>query len=55
MSVPWYTQEAPRIQPEFRELITEYANVQPQDVEKHVQTVREKAWRVVSRPTLPFL
>lgn len=47
-SVPWYHHEAPKLQPEFRELITNYANIQPQDVEKHVQAVRDKAWRVVS-------
>ncbi|KAL2274280.1 hypothetical protein FJTKL_03534 [Diaporthe vaccinii] len=49
-SVPWYTHEAPKLQPEFRELITNYTNIQPQDVEKHVQTVREKAWRVAPFP-----
>lgn len=47
-SVPWYIHEAPKLQPEFRELITKYANIQPQDVEKHVKDVRDKAWRVVS-------
>lgn len=51
-SVPWYDHEAPKLQREFRELITNYANIQPKDVEKHVQTVRDKAWRVVSRPML---
>lgn len=52
-SVPWYIHGAPKLQPEFRELITDYANVQPQDVEKHVQAVREKAWKVVSSPISP--
>ncbi|KAG6357600.1 hypothetical protein INS49_013477 [Diaporthe citri] len=50
MSVPWYSHEAPQLQPEFRELITNYANILPQDVEKHVQAVRDKAWRVAPFP-----
>lgn len=54
-SVPWYIHEAPKLQPEFRELITNYTNIQPQDVEKHVQKVRDKAWRVVSHPIPPVL
>lgn len=52
-SVPWYIHEAPKLQPEFRELITNYANIQPQDVEKHVQAIRDKAWKVVRQAPLP--
>lgn len=48
-SVPWYVHEPPKLQPEFRELLTNYANIQPRDVEKHVQAVRDKAWRVVCK------
>lgn len=51
-SVPWYIHEPPQLQPEFREVITKYASIQPKDVEKHVQAVRDKAWRVVSQATL---
>lgn len=54
-SVPWYIHEEPKLQPEFRELITNYAKIQPQDVEKHVQTVRDKAWGVVSHSISPVL
>lgn len=52
-TVPWYIHEPPKLQPEFRELITSYANIQPHDVKKHVQDVREKAWRVVSHALAP--
>lgn len=54
-SVPWYINEAPKLQSKFHELITNYTNIQPQDVEKHVQTVRDKSWRVVSHPVPPVL
>ncbi|KAH8768897.1 hypothetical protein F5883DRAFT_417488 [Diaporthe sp. PMI_573] len=49
-SVPWYIHEPPQLQPEFRELVTKYANIQPQEVDKHIQAVRDKAWRLAPFP-----
>ncbi|KAK2610136.1 hypothetical protein N8I77_003590 [Diaporthe amygdali] len=49
-SVPWYIHEPPQLQPEFRQLVTEYARVKPEHVETHVQAVRDKAWRVAPFP-----
>lgn len=54
-SVPWYDHEAPKLQPEFRELIINYANIDSRDVENHVQVVRDKAWTVVSHQIFAFV
>lgn len=53
-SVPWYFHKPPQLQSEFRELMTNYTNIQPTGIEKHVQSVHDEAWRVVGQPPPKF-
>lgn len=45
--VPWYVRQVPPLRPEMRDLLVEYAKIQPDEVDKHVAAVRDEAWNVV--------
>ncbi|EKG15214.1 hypothetical protein MPH_07548 [Macrophomina phaseolina MS6] len=48
--VPWYVEQVPPLQPAMRELLVEYANIPPDDVDSHVARVRDEAWHVAPFP-----
>ena len=42
--------DEPVLSPEFSNLLTDYANIPPEDHIRHVQAIREKAWQIKKYP-----
>ncbi|KAK2607600.1 hypothetical protein N8I77_006263 [Diaporthe amygdali] len=51
-TVGWYDKDFPGIEPEARELLEKYSHVPPDEVDKYVIGMRDKAWEVHPYPCI---